>query len=99
MSDVVSITLDVTAAWAALKSTVCACGSPKLKLQSTCRSCWNRMPRELALELWRPFSEGFLAYYRLALQWLREHKAEPEPEPEPEPMVEQYDAVAYRNFF
>lgn len=55
-----------------LKGTTCACGTVKQPAQSFCRRCWKCLPGVVQLGLYKRFSDGYMVYYRRALEILRD---------------------------
>ena len=51
-------------------SETCFCGENKLKYQSTCADCVNKLPPHIKFELWRPMADGFIEVYKDAIKFI-----------------------------
>lgn len=56
----------------ALMSTECQCGKPKKSKKSVCLTCWRRLPRDLQVDLYSRFGDGYEQAYDAAVRFLTE---------------------------
>ena len=61
---------------AELQGTKCRCGEMKMAKDTFCCVCYHKLPKRLQRGLYRRLANGYMLYYKAAVRFLEELKAE-----------------------